>query len=185
MVVDRIIPTFTRIGNEGDRKTDVPGDKEIFIPSIEEQNSLMDELVFLFATSVIQNVPQIKAERLSIYPVHLQHRYTAQAGEKTKQDPLGLFDTNETKTADMIQLLRDLQSRNVPFQNDEIVESVFFGGDRLTDERVQCAQQSVLNGDTASSRLEGFISKIEDFHRLMNFLEAICRLTYSAESAGE
>uniref|UniRef100_A0A8W8NTW2 DUF6589 domain-containing protein n=1 Tax=Magallana gigas TaxID=29159 RepID=A0A8W8NTW2_MAGGI len=61
--------------------------------------------------------------------------------EKTKQYPLGLFDTNETKTADMIQLLRDLQSRYVPFQNDEIVESVFFGGDRLTDERVQCAQQ--------------------------------------------
>lgn len=98
MVVDRIIPTFTRIGNEGDRKTDVPGDKEIFIPSIEEQSILMNELVFLFATSVIQNVPQMKAEFLSIYPVHLHHRYTAQAGEKTKQYPLGLFDTNETKT---------------------------------------------------------------------------------------
>lgn len=85
VVVDRIIPTFTRIGNEGDRKTDVLGDKEIFIPSIEEQSILMDELVFLFATSVIQNVPQMKAEFLSIYPVHLHHRYTAQAGEKTKQ----------------------------------------------------------------------------------------------------
>lgn len=84
MVVDRIIPTFTRIGNEGDRKTDVPGDKEIFIPSIEEQSILMDELVFLFATSVIQNVPQMKAEFLSIYPVHLHHRYTAQAGEKNQ-----------------------------------------------------------------------------------------------------
>lgn len=60
-------------------------DKEIFIPSIEEQSILMDELVFLFATSVIQNVPQMKAEFLSIYPVHLHHRYTAQAGEKTKQ----------------------------------------------------------------------------------------------------
>lgn len=57
VVVDRIIPTFTRIGNEEDWKTDVPGDKEIFIPSIEEQSILMDELVFLFATSVIQNVP--------------------------------------------------------------------------------------------------------------------------------
>lgn len=48
------------------------------------------------------------------------------------QYPLGLFDTNETKTADMIQLLRDLQSRYVPFQNDEIVESVFFGGKRCS-----------------------------------------------------
>jgi hypothetical protein len=46
-------------------------------------------------------------------------------------------------------------------------------GDRLTDERVQCAQQSVLNGETPEARLEGFISKIEDFHRLMNFLEVL------------
>ena len=27
------------------------------------------------------------------------------------------------------------------------------------------------NGNTEASRLEGFISKIEDFHRLMNFME--------------
>ena len=44
-------------------------------------------------------------------------------------------------------------------------------GDRLTDERIQCAQEAMLNGDTSVDRLEGFISKIEDFHRLMNFLE--------------
>lgn len=65
------------------------------------------------------------------------------------------------------------------------MECVFFGGDRLTDERVQCGQQSVLNGDRASSQLEGIISKIEDFYRLMNFLEAICRLTYNTESVGD
>lgn len=66
-------------------ETDVPEDKEKLLQSIEEQSILMDELVFLFATSVIQNVPQMKAEYLSIYSVHLHHRYTAQAGEKTKQ----------------------------------------------------------------------------------------------------
>ena len=46
-----------------------------------------------------------------------------------------------------------------------------FSGDRLTDERVQSAQAALSNGDTPFERLEGFISKIEDFHRLMNFLE--------------
>jgi hypothetical protein len=44
-------------------------------------------------------------------------------------------------------------------------------GDRLTDERIQCAQEAMLNGNSSTDRLEGFISKIEDFHRLMNFLE--------------
>lgn len=46
-----------------------------------------------------------------------------------------------------------------------------FKGDRLTDERIQAAQSSMVNGEKSIDRLEGFISKIEDFHRLMNFLE--------------
>lgn len=44
-------------------------------------------------------------------------------------------------------------------------------GDRLTDERIQVAQQAMSNADNGLERLEGFISKIEDFHRLMNLLE--------------
>lgn len=49
--------------------------------------------------------------------------------------------------------------------------SYSFSGDRLTDERVQGAQQAMSNAGSAKERLEGFISKTEDFHRLMNFLE--------------
>lgn len=64
-----------------------------------------------------------------------------------------------------------------------MVEPVFFGGDRLTDERVQSAQKAMSNAETAKERLEGFVSKIEDFHRLMNFLEAIHKLTYDTGSA--
>ena len=45
------------------------------------------------------------------------------------QYPLGLFDTNETKTADVIQLLRGMQPKYVPYQNDQIAEEVFFGGE--------------------------------------------------------
>ena len=44
-------------------------------------------------------------------------------------------------------------------------------GDRLTDERVQTAQKAMANAETQLQRLQGFVSKIEDFHRLMNFLE--------------
>lgn len=38
---------------------------------------------------------------------------------------------------------------------------------------------------TSRGRLEGFISKSEDFHRLMNFLEAIYKLTYNTGMAGD
>lgn len=40
-----------------------------------------------------------------------------------------------------------------------------------TEERVQGAQQAMSNAGSAKERLEGFISKTEDFHRLINFLE--------------
>lgn len=53
-----------------------------------------------------------------------------------------------------------------------------FLGDRLTDERVQSAQNAMRNADTAKEKLEGFISKIEDFHRLMNFLEVDFKIKF-------
>jgi hypothetical protein len=55
--------------------------------------------------------------------------------------------------------------------SDNLYKHTFFLGDRLTDERVQGAQKAMCNEDSAKERLEGFISKTEDFHRLMNFLE--------------
>jgi hypothetical protein len=36
---------------------------------------------------------------------------------------------------------------------------------------VQGAQNAMRNADNALEKLEGFISKMEDFHHLMNFLE--------------
>lgn len=45
------------------------------------------------------------------------------------QFPIGLFDCNETKTADVIELLSDLQRKYVPKRNEEIVEPLFFGGE--------------------------------------------------------
>lgn len=45
------------------------------------------------------------------------------------QFPIGLFDCNETKTADVIELLSDLQRKYVPQRNQEIVEPLFFGGE--------------------------------------------------------
>ncbi|XP_061188750.1 uncharacterized protein LOC133196920 [Saccostrea echinata] len=142
---------------------------EKFVPSLEEQEKLKEELVFITATSVIRNIPHLSKLLDKIYPKHLPHKYSDQAGIKTVQYPLGLYDCNETKTADVIKLLKELQQKYVPHRDGEICEPVLFGGDRLTDERIQCAQEAMLNGNTSDDRLEGFISKIEDFHRSMNF----------------
>lgn len=44
------------------------------------------------------------------------------------QYPLGLFDCNETKTADVIKLFKKLQQKYVPHSDGEICEPVLFGG---------------------------------------------------------
>nr|XP_034303143.1 uncharacterized protein LOC117681690 isoform X3 [Crassostrea gigas] len=123
---------------------------------MQDQNLLCKELTFIVATALLNNIDQLKNIQ-NIYPKHLEHQYSAQAGLKTHQIPLGLFDCNEQKTQDVIKLLKEFS------QN--------FLGDRLTDERIQCAQLSMANAATPLESLRGFISKIEDFHRLMNFLE--------------
>ena len=84
VVVDRVIPTHTENeANDQDDHDDV--DIQKFIPSIEEQATLMNELVFLFATSIIQHIPQMNREFAKIYPSHLPHQYSPLAGVKTKQ----------------------------------------------------------------------------------------------------
>ncbi|XP_062568267.1 uncharacterized protein LOC134230452 [Saccostrea cucullata] len=155
-----------------------------FLPSLDEQKILEKELVFLVASILIEHIPSLESELKDIYPDHLQHEFSNYAGLKTKQYPLGLYDCDEKKTVDVIQLLQTLQKKYVPMKEDgTFVEPIFFGGDRLTDERIQGAQAAMKNGNTEASRLEGFISKIEDFHRLMNFMEAIYKLTYNTDSS--
>lgn len=78
--------------------------------------------------------------------------------------------------------MKTLSDLFVPIKDGDMVEPKFFGGDRLTDERVNGAQCAMKNENSPTERLEGFISKIEDFHRLMNFLEAIHKLTYDTGS---
>ncbi|XP_061185175.1 uncharacterized protein LOC133193230 [Saccostrea echinata] len=156
-----------------------------YIPSVLEQTQLLKELTFIFASAIIRHVPQVSKHFETIFPKHLDHEHSAFAGLKTTQYSLGLFDTNENKTDEVIRLLRHLTDLYVPLKNEEVVDAVFFGGDRLTDERIQCAQVALKDSLTSKGRLEGFISKSEDFHRLMNFLEAIYKLTYSTGMAGD
>ncbi|KAL3864206.1 hypothetical protein ACJMK2_005910, partial [Sinanodonta woodiana] len=124
-VVDRITPVSAITEGQQTESADI--DIKEFIPSVQEQENLMEELVFLVASSVIQNIPQMKNEFGNVYPIHFTHKYSLLAGKNTKQYPLGLFDCNETKTAEVIQLLKKLQKQYVPFNNEQIVEPVFFG----------------------------------------------------------
>ena len=71
----------------------------------------------------------------------------------------------------------------VPGNNEESAESkpvkVLSGGDYLTFERHKKAQSAMQDARTPSSRLEGLIPKIEDFHAQMEWMQVhVLLLTY-------
>ncbi|XP_062586325.1 uncharacterized protein LOC134247949 [Saccostrea cucullata] len=176
IVVQDRVPSLPELQKTEERVLTQAGE---FLPSVDDQKQLMKELTFLFSTSIIEHNPQLQRLFNSIYPTHLDHQYSHFSGIKTFQYPLGLFDCNENKTQELIALLKKLSNDYIPYKDGNIVEPVFFGGDRLT---AQSAQNAMKNGGTTKEKLEGFISKIEDFHRLMNFLEAIAKLTFNTNS---
>ena len=68
----------------------------------------------------------------------------------------------------MVDILETLQEKYVPMvQNGgESVpaDTVFFGGDQLTEERARNIQKARMDGDTTQERLEGVWPKNEDWH---------------------
>lgn len=84
VAVDRVqIPVPTGTSERDLDYVDISFEK--FVPSIEEQAKLKEELVFITATSVIKNIPQLSKLLDKIYPKHLPHEYSDQAGIKTVQ----------------------------------------------------------------------------------------------------
>ena len=80
-IVDRVVPA--QLTEECTAQTDFGVLN--YIPSEEEQTKLLQELSFQLASSVINNLPQLKCHFGSLYPKHLQHRYSHVCGLKTEQ----------------------------------------------------------------------------------------------------
>lgn len=84
VAVDRVqIPIPPGISERDLEYVDILFEK--FVPSVEEQAKLKEELVFITATSVIKNILQLSKLLDKIYPKHLLHKYSDQAGIKTVQ----------------------------------------------------------------------------------------------------
>ena len=74
----------------------------------------------------------------------------------------------------MIDILQELHDKYLPVakqtvEGEEVVsilEHLFIGGDQLTDERANNCKAARSDGDTEFERLEGFISKVEDWHAI-------------------
>ena len=74
----------------------------------------------------------------------------------------------------MIDIVQELHDKYLPVDKQEvegeevvsILEHLFIGGDQLTDERTNNCKAARSDGDSESEHLEGFISKVEDWHAI-------------------
>ena len=89
---------------------------------------------------------------------------------------MGVLKKNEQFNDQMVDICQFLH-KYVPGHEDnedqslQIPLKVLSGGDYLTFERHKSAQSSMANGRTPSSRLEGLVPKMEEFHNQAELLK--------------
>lgn len=86
---------------------------------------------------------------------------------------LGVLKKNESKNEDMVDICKFLHQFVPGHTVDEDIKPVkiLSGGDYLTFERHKQAQMSLRDDDCPSSRLEGLIPKMEEFHNQAELLK--------------
>ncbi|KAK3743445.1 hypothetical protein QZH41_010912 [Actinostola sp. cb2023] len=107
--------------------------------------------------------------------------------EKSEQLPLGLLFKNENVNEEMIDILEELHQKYLPVkkinpdegdETTEVQERIFFGGDQFTEERARCCTDARSDGDTPYERLEGYISKVEDWHAIRILYQILYDIFY-------
>ena len=80
----------------------------------------------------------------------------------------------------MAEILKQLQEHYVPQKSSnisgetqkDIIHTIHFGGDQLTEERAINVQRAFLDGDTQYEKLKGLSPKFEDWHAKKTLYEA-------------
>ncbi|KAK7938917.1 hypothetical protein WMY93_002243 [Mugilogobius chulae] len=96
--------------------------------------------------------------------------------------PLGLLFKNENQTADLVDVLQELQKKYVP-RGPEGVSTVLVGGDRLTEGNCRNIQWAFADGATKEERLEGLVFMFEDWHAVRNLLQIHHKIFFKQESS--
>ena len=100
---------------------------------------------------------------------------------------LGILPKNENVNEDMVDILETIQEKYVPMVNHildtgEVVkkpaETIFMGGDQLTEERARNIQKARADGTTVLERLDGIWPKNEDWHCIRTAYEVTINNLY-------
>ena len=95
-----------------------------------------------------------------------QHIYSEKMATKSDVLVLDVFHKNETKSSDMVFIMREMAS----YLGSSYKYTVLSRGDHVTCEREQGAKRHVMCSNTREGRLEQLEPCVEDWHCMMNFM---------------
>eukprot|EP00794_Sanderia_malayensis_P004126 gene4127-4680_t len=100
---------------------------------------------------------------------------------------------NESIGAEMIDIMQSIQERYVPChvsntENEQtkkktVVQKIFFGADNLTEERGRNFQGAMSEADSEFDRLDGLITKNEDWHAIRYIYHILFEIFYDPNSS--
>jgi L1 cell adhesion molecule like protein len=158
--------------------TDVPNAD--LIPSPEDNCSLAQDFAHLIARSWTKNFDILKNFR-HIVPRHIPHVYSEVMKNVTDVIALGIIPKSETTTEGMIEIMKTAQSEYTPTvqvtsETREIVDTIAFEGDALTEERARHSQWARSDGDTEEERIDGLHPVNADWHAIRIAYDAVLNI---------
>ena len=155
----------------------------IFLPTPEDSSTLLMNFKFHVMEILVNRLHFLQPLKPAV-PPFIEHPYVKEMSTKSEYMVLDLMDKNESKAADIIDIVQFIHNF-VPSIDGQshVIECVTFSGDLLTNERAYQVQLDLMNGTSENERLLGIIHRTEGLHLNMNFLEYILQSLFSKSSA--
>ena len=132
------------------------------LPTEDDITVLKANLAVLVSRTLCKYVKCLRKYKGSVTS-HIPHVHSKEMAKKSEVIVLDVLHKNETKGADMIDIMREMH--DYLGESSKVRPS---GGDYLTVERQRCSQQHLMDSDTQRGRLGLVEPCAEDWHCLMN-----------------
>ena len=137
-------------------------------------SAIESNLVVLVSRVLCQYIKVLKPQKRSLV-MHIPHTHSAEMATKSEVAVLDVLHKNETKSADMVDIMREQQS----YLGEGFTHTVLSGGNHVTCERQQGSKRHLMDSDTRTGRLELLEPCVEDWHCLMSIL-GVCTIIICA-----
>ncbi|CAC5412942.1 unnamed protein product [Mytilus coruscus] len=154
-----------------------------FLLSDEDEGLIKEELSTVIKRILTSHVPCFSDLKDKVV-WSIPHIYQAESSKKSDIVPLGVEEKDETKTADVIELL-DIYKNYVPQKRDGSPLPMLLYCDGLSCERVDGAQKARINGGDQWARLEMFEPGIQEWHKRLLYIQDTYDTFFKFESHRE